>query len=582
MERKDKLDKSEHKYVAYKPKVGLVFTSVRPNTLLGEKQGEHATAFGLIQKCISNEGKQTLSQDSLHVRPFGMLVYDKHEKDVKALESLDLYTPEEKLQDEVSKFLDDLVTERLIDQAAFDEIKKQKLFLQLIKIQELLKDKPKKQRKTGVDASARSEAGNKLKLLKAKHEFTQHIEKWGELFTQLSKKIEEIRISYNEHIKKSLQEEKERKDILDAVTSLDPGMKSDPRLSSLLIPIEKLTEQNVNSKSTRAELREQYFQVVFRELSEVCLMYQNEMPYVTFLEMDQLKASSGQASEISVALRFLQNYNDVDRASSDLVSINVQIKNLLFFPRIKSDEILQAQVEKKESFLENAKHNTKMTNYFCYRDNNENVFVYVVARHWKTITDTFPRLEVELQIKENFINSMLDDWEFSGELRQACHAKIEGIIDIYERVSSPISLIENFSLADSQESPKIDPGNDEPLAAVSEAAAQSADLLDDSASQLAGAVAESKHQDSKVQNDEVTPQSSGIAQGFASVTGEFSELAAQNPLASIVSVVYSPNATSSVQTQNQIDQNDQSHSDIIHDPDPSIPSTTTSRNNLRS
>ncbi len=411
----------------------LIFapSDVRGATLVAD-QGDHATAYALYWESIRAEVASTIQGSQNHVSSFTTKIYSKPNLDQQALKACGLYPNISVVAsniDALAQKVNGVILNRINIQANQD-LKTCTQNLQMLK--EILANykKRKPDHTKLIELQKLEQEANQLKI---QIQLIQHFDNWDEKFTTLAQNVENMRNFHQEKID-VLNKERDQ---------IEKIMKK-----NILRPKDRqvLVEQNARKLSQIQEVKKEYFYQILQQLSEQYLLYQNQMPYVTFERVPTQTPASGEGTRIANGLQSLREIHDLRRGSmttdisdEDYDTINKKLQDLLFFPKVTPDN-LKALEEQREKLLSNNRIQNWLQ-YLLIRDNKPEVLAYVVARHLQSFFDAFPGFSVNdvcQKITKSFVDKMLAEWSLDSQVETSCRAQVTALLGIYQSRFSAI------------------------------------------------------------------------------------------------------------------------------------------------
>lgn len=172
-------------------------------------------------------------------------------------------------------------------------------------------------------------------------------------------------------------------------------------------------------KTIRAELIRAVFPHIKNEvtLSNIELLlnsyatWLNKLPFVAFNAITDVSGKTRHAgSGVSSAITHLSENGDT-LPNEQVVTY---IALLLDYHPLTKDKLVNQTSLKNAIMTSNDSFSKQASVLAITRDNDEQTFAYVVAKHWQIICDTFPKLNKDGQrkedIKQQFIDHMLARW----------------------------------------------------------------------------------------------------------------------------------------------------------------------------
>ena len=432
------------------PRVSFAPTSVRGSTLVSS-QGDHATAYALYWEYMRIATARNTDDGELHVSPFSNGVYYRLQQDKQALETCNLIIQPQLLLRETEALKLKIVgnTGSKTKEPAYsdDPILKIDEFLEFC--QRVLANYRKKENKGAL--TIYNSLNIALRKLILQKKLLDHLEEWETNFKSLLERTQSLQATYNAQMDKLRDRRNVHRRILASADSLRIKLEKkesvpsaiDDEFRALLSEIRQLKGLDSELSEDKRRLKAEYFCTVIRSWAENFLLYQNQMPFVTFQRIPDLAAGSDEGSIVSAALASLRSFNDSEAEINprQFREILEHIDSLLFIPKLR-DEVLDDQQSQREEILSNNRKN--VLQYIFIRDNDLNVFSYIIARHLQTVFNAFPILFEQPKLKEYIIQEFLkrrfNDWDLNARQKSYCEAKIHQILAIYATTAA--SLLE--------------------------------------------------------------------------------------------------------------------------------------------
>ena len=151
----------------------------------------------------------------------------------------------------------------------------------------------------------------------------------------------------------------------------------------------------------------------------------NILPFVTFKHTNCSGKSRHGDGAVSAAIDRLEvvcrkKPTDVAAMAKKVDEAAIYIALLLDFYPLTSTELTQQREEERKAIVgqigtaQSVRLPTRAANLALTRNNDDQIFIYVVARHWQIMCDSFPALkncDEKEQIKLKFIQHMLIRWK---------------------------------------------------------------------------------------------------------------------------------------------------------------------------
>lgn len=440
------------------PRVCFAPSSVRGSTLISS-QGDHATAYALYWEYMRAATAAHTSDGELHVSPFSTEVNYRLQQDSQALEACSLIVGTEVLLGMVEELKEKIKKETA--SKAREPAYKEEPTIKIDEMIEYCQQMLVNYKRRG-DEQKYNELNIELRRLVLKKKLLDHLKTWEDTFKAVLSGNDALQIKYDEQISKLHERHSVQKGILESAfvlkETLDPGKSTGneviaANITSLLDKIQQLEKFIVDIPKEERRLKAEYFCTVIRKWAENFLLYQNQMPFVTFQRIPDLEASADEGIRVSAALTCLRKLNDSGEKvqEKDLASILAHIITLLFLPKIDQGTLMELEKQKQEILGNNRKN---ILQHIFIRDNDLNVFSYIIARHLHTVFNAFPILfeqpGLKEKIQEEFIKNMLDGWELEKAEKKHCEKMIGKVLAIY---TAPPSSQLDLSLTDMSFSP---------------------------------------------------------------------------------------------------------------------------------
>jgi hypothetical protein len=436
------------------PRVCFAPSSVRGTTLISS-QGDHATAYALYWEYMRAATATHTSDGELHVSPFSTEVYCRLQQDRKALEACGLIVETEALLKMV-EHLKEEIAETTSSKAKEPEYKED-LTIKTDEMIEYCKKMLDNYKKRTKDIQTYNALNIELRKLILQKELIDHLKTWEDTFTAILAGNNALKSKYDEQISKLHDKHLVQKNILESAAyfkvlpdsgKLTENSSMDTNLVSLLEKIQLLEKFITDIPEEKRQLQAEYFCTVIRKWAENFLLYQNQMPFVTFQRMPDLGAPADEGVRVSQALSFLRTLNDskTEITGTEFPDILKHIDTLLFLPKI-DPKTLDGLDEQKQEILGNNRKN--ILQLIFIRDNDLNVFSYIIARHLHTVFSAFPMLfekqSLKNEIQKAFSERMFNFWQLNSVETKKCEEIIGTVLAIY---TTPSALNLDISLTD--------------------------------------------------------------------------------------------------------------------------------------
>lgn len=423
--------------VVSRPELTFSPSDIRGATLVAD-QGDHATAYALYWESIRAEVASTIQGSENHVSPFTTKIYSKPSFDQQALQACGLYPDIGVLVRDMHDLSQDIydLTQKPANIQTSQDLTICEENLKALK--EILAQH--KRKKLGdADLKKLQELEKKVNLLKIRLQLIQHFKNWNETFARLAENIEELKDFYQNKMDVLKEEYRQidkiiKKRVLDSVDS------------------DSLVQQGERKLVQIQEIRQEYFYKILQKLSEQYLLYQNQMPYVTFERIPEQPPVPGEGTRIGKALERLREIHDTQGGltltDTDYGTINQKLQDLLFFPKITPDNLKVLEVQKEKLLSNNRIQNWLQC--LLIRDNRAEVLAYVIARHLQSFFDAFQRFSVHdfrQRIIQSFVDTTLAGWNLESQAELDCRLKITGLLDIYQSAFSEVDASLNSQIS---------------------------------------------------------------------------------------------------------------------------------------
>ena len=385
--------KNKHATVSASAQTGSVskHTSIFRGNTLGEGQGSHTTAFVMLEEALRVAVATADSGDDgiIHVTPVFEALLDMANKEEKILSGLERTNPR-KLLDDFRVLFEKINGAPYVSPGSPDDIE-----------------------------------GNVRNLIGVleEHFGGGNIETPGlqEFLVLYSKAIPYLNLrDLINDLNKRIVEARDEARYLNE--NLFNGVKKDfkelkkahPAIAQLPLPERKAIRKAMRKQAKlliRSEYAKRNIEAIISDYAEVM----NSFPFSTFNHVLNVsdKSRHGGSTVSSAKENFRKILVSADIKTEDAA---IYIALLLDFYPLSQTSKFKHQDDVKQDEYSKRKLYTIACDQALTRDNNQDVFAYVVARHWKIMCDAFPSLKQHgkrEEIKEKFIEHMLVRWKYA-------------------------------------------------------------------------------------------------------------------------------------------------------------------------
>ena len=412
------------------PNVIFTPTTVRGSTITS-LQGDHATAYSLYWEVMRVATATSSIEEAPHVSAFIEDILSKLPKEMIALESCGLYTSEKELMEKLKQTTDAIIKATKIKPIVWSSSQEEKMDQMLIFCKKSL---PSIRVNKEVLTLQLGQLILAIKLF-------EHLKNWQDKFDSLKRRVMVLQTRYNDEIRDLKKQYKAHKDLMKTANALRSKLMTQAsqaflkEITPLLDHIDSLKQFQNLIRSQIKTLKIRYFSSIIRELAEQYLLFQNQMPYVTFQKISTMEADKGEGARISKALKKLRSYDVQKITSIEIKDIVKNIEILLFLPKIENAALLDSLKKEKMEKLANITSRVNILQYLLIRDNDLNVFSYIVAKHLQTVFNAFPKLiendDVKKTIIQKFMQKVFASWNLSKAEQNECTKRIDKLLIIY-------------------------------------------------------------------------------------------------------------------------------------------------------